>query len=256
MTINMDKTKLVEIMIKQKHCKIPREPPQLSVKNSRQQTEIITDSGKVRILGMNIQGNMTWNSHLETGDKPLLPKLRKNLGLLKSLGKKLPPGTRNTLATGLLLSRINYLVGVWGGGAPSSLIRKAQTIQNAAARWVTSSHRRTRVSVLLELTGWLSVVEMTTLSTITQMWKILHNNSPRNLSEKISVDPANGKIRLLETRLQFTKQKYLHRAGENWNKMPQYLRETRTLGCFKKQARKWIREQRVRPPDPPTQLAD
>ena len=224
MTINMEKTKIVEIMIKQKNCKLPREPPKLTVINSRQQTKVITDSGNCRILGMNIQGNLTWNSHLETGVKPLLPTLRKNLGLLKSLGKKLPPGSRNTLATGFLLSRINYLIGVWGG-APNSWIIKVQSIQNAAARWVSSSHRRTRISTLLELTGWMSVAEMTTLSTITQMWKIIHKNSPSNLAEKISVDPANRKIKTQDTRLQFTRQRYLYRASENWNKLPQYLWE-------------------------------
>ena len=88
MTINMDKTKLLEVMIKQRRCKTGGNPPQLIVTNSENEQEVIKNSKNIRILGMNLQGNFTWNAHLESGSKPLLPSLRRNLGLLKSQGRK------------------------------------------------------------------------------------------------------------------------------------------------------------------------
>ena len=136
LTINMDKTKIVECMIMLKRGRTPGDPPELSVMNSRRQQEIITDSNQCRILGMNIQNNATCNSHLETGKKPLLPSLRRNLGALRHLGKQIPSGSKNTLARGLILSRLSYLISIWGG-ASNNLLRKAQIVQNASARWVT-----------------------------------------------------------------------------------------------------------------------
>ena len=62
------------------------------------------------------------------------------------------------------MSRLSYLINIWGGSTPN-LIRRAQTIQNMAARWVTSSRKRTRVSTLL---GISKIVEKTLLHQILQ----------------------------------------------------------------------------------------
>ena len=136
LTINMDKTHLVESgrYDKTEKWRTPGDPPELIVQNNRQQ-EIVTYSKHLRILGINIQNNMTmtWKTHLETGDKPLLPSLRRNLGALKYLGRQIPPGIKNTPARGLILSILTYLISIWGG-ATENLIRKAQIIQNAVAR--------------------------------------------------------------------------------------------------------------------------
>ena len=163
---------------------------------------------------------------------------------------KIPPKTRNILARGLITSRLSYLLGIWGG-ATENLIKKAQTIQNSAARWVTSSHRRTRISTLLERTGWMSIQEMTKIHTSTILWKAINLRTPSNLHEQIVLDPTNGKIILQEARLQFTSNKFSIRASENWNNLPQHLRENMSLGSFKKNIKIWLKEQRVRPPDPP-----
>ena len=107
LTINLDKTKIVEIMIKQKRGRTRGEPPKLTVWNSNQVAEVVEDTGQVRILGMNVQANLTWNNHLEQGPKAILPQLRKNLGMMKRLGRILPQNSRNTLARGMILSRLN-----------------------------------------------------------------------------------------------------------------------------------------------------
>ena len=54
MTINMDKTHIVECMIKQKCGKTPGEPPEIQIIENNQNTETITDNNQLRILGMNI----------------------------------------------------------------------------------------------------------------------------------------------------------------------------------------------------------
>ena len=123
-------------MIKQKRGRTQGNPPELTILNKDDIPETIKDSKECRILGMNIKNDLTWTSHLETGCKSLLPSLRKTLGAIRSIGHMIPQGSKNTLARGLITSRLTYLISIWGGATPN-LIRKAQRIQNAAARWVT-----------------------------------------------------------------------------------------------------------------------
>ena len=155
LTINADKTNLVKVMIQQKRAKTRGNPPDLIVRNNVGQLETVSDRKYCRILGMNLQNNMTLNDHLETGKKSLLPSLRKNLGALKNLGKQIPQGSRNTMARGIILSRLSYLIGIWSG-ATEHLMKKAQIVQNSAVRWVTGCARKTRITTLLNK-NWMEL---------------------------------------------------------------------------------------------------
>ena len=146
----------------------------------------IDDSREFRILGANLQQNITWRKHLETGIKSTLPSIRKQIGSLKQLGGQIPEHTRKTLAEGLILSKFTYLISQWGG-ATQNLITAAQRVQNRAARWVTSSTRRTKVSKLLKDTGWLSIAELATYHTLLQLWKILKIGKPVTMHTKFTL---------------------------------------------------------------------
>ena len=75
LVINQSKTSLMECMIKQKKGRTPGPPPSLRVEKEPGVEQIIEDSSYTRILGENIQGNMLWQSHLETGEKALFPQV-------------------------------------------------------------------------------------------------------------------------------------------------------------------------------------
>ena len=248
LSVKADKTHLVEVMIQQKRAKTTGEPPTLTVLDNQGNMEIVRDSESCRILGMNIEKDMIFKSHLESGEKALLPSLRRNLGALKSLGRQIPRGSKNTMARGLLLSRLTYLVGIWGG-ATESLRRRAQVLQNNAARWVTNCNKRTRVTRLLELTGWFSIQEMSQISTATQVWKIINMNTPRRMSRNMSWDPVTKLIDTSEPRIQFTRQGFKYRASCNWNLLPESIRTNSNLGSFKRQIKALMKEQRQIPPD-------
>ena len=111
----MEKTKITECMVKQKRRITPGEPPKLVVRNPKLQMEEVLDSKYCRILGANLQNNHNWETHLETGNKALFNEVRKNLGMLKFIGKQIPMECRNTLVRGLVIIKINYLISMWGG---------------------------------------------------------------------------------------------------------------------------------------------
>ena len=120
------------------------------------------------MLGATIQNNLTWSGHLELDKKAILPEVRKNLGLLKSLGRKLPRSCRNTMARGLVISKLTYLVSIWGGGT-ENLISKAQILLNKTARWASGLPKRTKIITLMESLDWLTVKEMTMTNSATLM---------------------------------------------------------------------------------------
>ena len=156
LAVNIKKTTLTEIMVKQKRGKIGGSLPSLEVEISPGTTKVIHNKDYTRILGANLQGNLGWNRHLETGEKALFPQTRKQLGHLKYLGKLIPKSSRLNLARGLVLSHLNYMMPLWGG-AGLTYINKAQTLLNSTARWCTGLPKRTKTSTLMERTGWLSI---------------------------------------------------------------------------------------------------
>ena len=207
-------------MIAQKRCKTSGEPPHLIVDNIDKPGELIkiSDKKNLRILGANIQPNMGWNNHLESGPKAVLPAIRKQLGQLQMLGKQLPMHSKKSLAEGLLLSKFQYLISQWSG-ATTTLISKAQVVQNKIARWVTSSNRRTKITTLLQTCGWMSISELGRYHSSIQLWKTIQLNKPEFMSELIQLTELDT-VQTNPPRLQFTTNGYRWRATEQWNKLP------------------------------------
>ena len=248
LSINMGKTKIIEMMIKQKRGRTPGSPPKLNVRINVNERKEIEDMEVCRILGMNLQKNITWRAHLESGPKALLPSVRRCLGALKHTGRLIPEGSRNVLVKGLVTGRLAYLIGIWGGTTPN-LRRKAQQVLNTAARWVTKSPRSTRVSSLMEKAGWFSVNEMVELSTATLLWKIIYKKTPVNMNSKMDWDPTSRKIIYKEPRLKFTDQDFMTRGSRQWNNLPDHIRGNESLVSFKKQMKELMLERRQREPD-------
>ena len=158
--INESKSGIIESMIKQKRCKAKGQPPSLQVFNKKEnKMETLNVSKDAKLLGINISDDLTWKAHLQSGtDKPLLPSLRSKLGTLKHLGKNMSEKSRNTLAQGIILSRIHYALPLWGG-TTENYLKKIQVVMNNAARTVTGLGRRTSTRTLMERCGWLTCKE-------------------------------------------------------------------------------------------------
>ena len=251
LVLNQPKTAITECMIGQKRGENPGPPPSLLVTKSPGVTKLILDSKYTRILGGNIQNNLGWSAHLEGGEKALLPGVRKQLGHLKHIGKLIPLDSRLNLANGLLVSRINYLMPLWGA-APLNLINKVQTVMNEAGRWATGSPRCTRNTELLEKTGWNTVRELIEIATATHFWKLVHQGKPTRLLERMTIQ-ENLDILVDNPRLMNTRQGFRWKGSKEWNNLPREMREINSISLFKKTLKKFIRSQRLvrNPTQPP-----
>ena len=159
----------------------------------------------------------------------------------------IPRSCRNNLAKTLILSRIQYLMPLWGG-AGQTYVNKVQILINTTARWVSSLSKRTRTSTLMDTVGWFSVQEQILISTAIQTWKLVYLRRPEIPLRRMEL-MDDKTILVQEPRLQFSLECFRWRAAREWNCLPQNLREVMNIGRFKGQLKQWVREQRARPPD-------
>ena len=135
LSLNLSKTEIVEIMVRQKRVRLTGQPPQLSVVKPDGTLKIIVAKESCRLLGANLNKDATWSHQLELGDKPILKSLRSTLGMLTYISKNMPVSSRLLLANGLFISKLLYLLPMWGG-LPNRDAKKLQSLINKCARTV------------------------------------------------------------------------------------------------------------------------
>ena len=122
-------------MVYQKRTKTRGIPPDLTVSEEikdRQgrtttQDKLISDSSSCRMLGLNMGNNLTWESHLISGRKALLPAPRRQVGMISRIGQNMSKKARLNLTNSLIMSRLSYMVCIWGN-TNETLLRKVQTV--------------------------------------------------------------------------------------------------------------------------------
>ena len=224
-------------MIPQKRARQRDVPPVLIERERDGSEKIIKSEKELRILGGTMQDNMSWGAHLDWGEEALLPAARQKLGVLKHLGRTLPQKTRKMVAEGLILSKIRYLIPIWGG-AGDTLIRKVQTLINDAARFVLNKQtRRDSTLVLMEECRWITAAEMVLYYSLLLLWKILRKQSPRPMTEKFTLD-ATGQVQTTRPRLVNTESAFRWRTIGTWNRLPEEIRQDTVLKSFKVSTKK------------------
>ena len=245
--LNMGKTTVLELMIKQKKGRTQGNPPMITVRTGPNTVKEITDKGTCKILGAKIQANINWTEHLEKSKGALFPSLRQTLGALQHQGRRIPRKVRKLLVAGLIQSRLTYLLPIWGA-TQNNTMRKAQTILNKAGRWTTGLPRSTRTEDLMKANDWLSIREMTNYHSLVLMWKTVHRKRPKTMHKILQLDMDN-KIQNPKPRLQFSSRTYRHRTSVEWNTLPEDIRNKPTLGSYKRTLKTWIKERRQQTPD-------
>ena len=241
--VNASKTSLIEIMLPQKRAKIGGISPTLPTVNDQGEIKIIETRKHIKILGCNIQNTTSWQTHIDGNKDSMLPKLRKQLGLLKHIGKEMTFQGRKLLANGFILSRLCYIMPIWGG-TPQKYKKKLQILLNNTARWVSKSNKRTSKSKLMKTLGWMDIYEMIDYQSLNTMWKLLHFNKPESMHHNISLD-NNFTVTTSEPRLINTSTSFRWRTTILWNQLPQEIRCIASLPRFKSKIKLWIISKRT-----------
>ena len=228
---------MTEFMSCQKHAKIHGIPPDLTLqeivyRNGREVLEDvhITDKKHCRFLGLTMQNNLTWEAHLTSGRKAVWPAVRRTIGMISKLSQHMSMKCKLQLMNSLVLSKLTYMVGVWGNTTPSHM-RKAQVVLNLAARVVTGCGKTTRQVDLMRLCSWMNIQELTIYHLLMHMWKGVKWGIPGYLSEVLTMD-TDDLIIDHPPRLKITAGAFRHKTVPRWNSLPPHLRAESSIIKF------------------------
>ena len=76
---------------------------------------IITPSSKEKLLGCWVSDNLKWSEHIQDNTESLILALTARLAALKLISKISTFKNRKMLANGIFLSKLSYMLAVWGG---------------------------------------------------------------------------------------------------------------------------------------------
>ena len=245
--LNESKTGLTEFMVCQKRTRMRGIPPELTAAEKIEENgrikfldKHITDKSQIKILGLVLKNNLSWEAHLVGKTKPLLPAVRRIVGMLSRLRNVLSRRARLQLANALVVSKISYAISIWGHTSENYIL-KAQTSLNMAARFVSGMNKRTSKRILMKSCNWLDIDQLRAQSTLLHVWKTVNWNVPCYMRELITIEP-NLMIATSIPRLQIVENSFRCESVRLWNLLPDLLRQETNLGRFKSGMRKWLIE--------------
>ena len=115
-------------------------------------------------------------------------------------------------------------------------------MQNKAAQIVTRSPPRAEWSPMYNRLGWLTVNQLVFYHSVLTIYKIRSSKEPEHLASSLLRDNRNGRILIPNVDLRLTQTSFTIRGAENWNSIPIKLRLIKKIGPFKKQVKKWVKD--------------
>ena len=233
--VNQGKTNITEYMSRQKRGRINGEPPSLKVDvviDDIVVEKTVKNKDYCRTLGSNIRQDLSWDTHLSSGEKALLPGIRKQLGAISSLRGSLPMKAKLKLVNDFILSKFNYIICLWGNTTQNQ-VRKAQICLNAAARFILNAKRTERQSTLMQNCNWLTIGERTEFQSLVQFYKVVRWRIPEYMTERIFLETDDTAF-TSAPRLKLTADSWRCKTTLNWNLLPMELRVEMDFLKFKK----------------------
>ena len=206
-------------------------------------TDKIQTTESERLLGATIHQNLKWGHYLLFDENSLVRQLHSRINAIKKISKSSCFKTRLMIANGIFLSKLTYLIPLWGG-CEKLIIRSLQKVQNIILRVVTKRNIFTPVREMLTNCGWLSVHQLAGYHTLLLVHKIKHTGQPLYLAEMFTSSfnyptrfAGAGNIQAAgksEVRLELSQQSFKFRAIRDWNKLPSQLKLETSSMLFKK----------------------
>ena len=178
---NCDKT---QILIKKKGVNNTHKDLNLTMNGT-----VVNQSESVKVLGIVIGQDEKYEEYLVTGEKSMLKFLNKRLNMLKILSKHADFGSRKALAEGLILSKIDYCVSLWGI-TTNGIIDRIQKVQNKTVR-VVFGKRDYRAVTLVQLyrrLKWLKVKDTKKYHDTISLESVLRYKTPRSIANLFNIN--------------------------------------------------------------------
>ena len=210
----------------------------------------IMPSKQEKLLGCIVSDNLKWRHHILDNEQSMVRQLTSRVNGLAMITSKADFSTKLMVANGIVMSKVCYLIQLWGG-TEGYLLNSLQVQLNRAARLVTGLSCFTSTKKLMDTCGWLTVKQLVMYQTTIMVHKTFMTNKPYYLHSRLDTEHSyrtrqhtSGCIRLDQT-FKYTsdlpKNSFRCRGAHYYNTIPAEIRATRNMNTFKSKLKGWIR---------------
>ena len=189
-----------------------------------------------KILGITVDHNLSWEKHINHLNK----QLSKNLFLLSKLKPFLSSQCLRIFFNAHILSRINYCDSIWNQAA-NEHINKIDSLYKRGIKMI-SEEKYMPTSEKIRKLNYLPLKGHFFYNYACLIFKIQNNMTPEYLTNFISFSNRSNSNNLIvpSTRIDKFKSSFSFMAPTIWNKLPQNVRQTKTIGAYKVAVKKYI----------------
>ena len=183
-------------------------------------------SETARDLGVVIDRQMSLAAHVSALCRSGYHQLRQ----LRPVVGSLSADASKTLVHAFISSRLDYCNSLFYGIA-DGLLKKLQSIQNAAARLITGTRRRDHITPVLQQLHWLPVRKRIDFKVACLVFKSLTGQAPEYLSDDCRL--ISGSLRSADTRTCIVPRTYNHFGDRSFSVSGPHLWNTLPKTCDK-----------------------
>ena len=149
------------------------------------------------------------------------------------------------VANGVFMSKLCFLIQVWGGSS-EFLLKALQVIQSKAARIITKMSWFTPTRLLLKQCNWLSVRQLVHYHSILTTHKVVSTGRPEYLHNKMCREHqynTRHSVKFGENfggRSALASNSFCYRGVLSYGQIPQNIRQLKSFDSFKSQLKAWI----------------
>ena len=206
----------------------------------------VVPAPSVRNLGVFIDADLVMRTHVRRTVSRCFAALRQ----LRQIRRSVPTTTFKTLVVALVLSRLDYGNGVLVG-LPAYLVRRLQSVQNAAARLICNLRRFDHITDALANLHWLRVPERVVFKVAVLTFKVLHGSAPEYLGPVVRFTDLPGRqaLRSADTnrlvvppfKLSTIGRRAFPVAGPQiWNDLPDDITSLHSLPAFRRKLKTYL----------------
>ena len=231
LTLNTTTTQFMLIGSREKMSRLS-ESFELSIDNVP-----IKQVSTAKSLGIIIDDNMAWQSHIEKPFKKIAP----GIGTIKRIRPFVSPDILHYIYNVFSVQHhFDYYSIVWGN-CGKTLSEKLQKLQNRAPSFLTSSSYDADSGYLLQQLGWKDLIAQRQIQVALMVFKARNDLAPDNLSSMITARSTSGyilkdstnKLNVRLPRSNYRKRSFSYRGATLCNSLPCILRQVKSLNRFK-----------------------
>ena len=193
---------------------------------------------KQKLLGIYIDENLTWSSHIDH----LCSLISSKISLLGQLATYIPTHAQKLFYQGYILPFIDYGSVAWGATSSANIERLAK-LQKRAARIILHAEFNTPSAFMFKELGWLSVADRLKFNKAVLIYRALNNQTPEYISKLLKPmsevhtlnlrSSENGSLFAPKARTSLYNGSFSCSAPRLWNTLPQTVKNAGSLLTFK-----------------------